>query len=125
MNIIENIKQVRLLDGIVQYFSGGNSWKSFKNSIVNYTGSINLALSDEGKYLRINSGSTATVTISNIQFQVGGSIVIEQTGAGSVQIVANGVTLHGYTYTPYQYGVIQLIKVEETVWTIIGGSESV
>lgn len=125
MNIVENIKQIRLLDGIVQYFSGGNSWKPFKNSIINYTGSINLALSDEGKYLRINSSNAATVTISNIQFQIGGSIVIEQTGAGSVQIVANGVTLNGYTYTPYQYGVIQLVKVEETVWTIIGGSESV
>jgi hypothetical protein len=125
MNIIENIKQVRLLDGIVQYFSGGNSWKPFKNSIVNYTGSINLDLSDEGKYLRINSGSAATVTIRDLQFQVGGSVVIEQTGVGSVQIVASGVTIHGYTYTPYQYGVIQLVKVEDTVWTIIGGVESV
>ena len=125
MNIVENIKQIRLLDGIVQYFSGGNSWKPFKNSIVNYTGSINLALSDEGKYLRINSSSAATVTINNMQFQIGGSVVIEQTGAGSVQLVGDGVTLNGYTYTSQQYAVIQAIKVEGLIWTIIGGVESV
>lgn len=125
MNVIETIKQTRLLDGVVQYLSSGNTWKVFKNSVVTYTNSIVLSLSDSDKYIRINNSNATTVTISNIQFQIGGSIVIEQTGAGSVQIVANGVTLHGYTYTPYQYGVIQLIKVEDAIWTIIGGVGSV
>ena len=125
MNIIENVRQLRLLDGVIQYLSSGNIWKPFRNSVETYTGSIVLDLSDEGKYIRINNADATTVTIPNLPFQIGSTIVIEQTGAGSVQITASEVIINGYTYTPYQYGVIQVIKVENLVWTVIGGVENV
>ena len=34
---IDNVKQIRLLDGVAQYLSRGNSWKPFRNSIQNRT----------------------------------------------------------------------------------------
>lgn len=125
MNVIETIKQTRLLDGVVQYLSSGNTWKVFNNSVETYTNSIILALSDAGKYIRMNNSSATTVTIPNKDFPIGSTIVIEQTGTGSVQVIGNGVTLNGYTYTSQQYAVMQAIKVEELIWTIIGGIESV
>ena len=122
---IDNVKQIRLLDGVVQYLSRGNSWKPFRNSIQNKTGNIILELSDEGTYIRVNNTDASTVTVTNLPFEIGATIVIEQTGAGAIQVLGSGVTVNGYSYTSGQYGVVQLIKVGDLVWTVIGGVESV
>lgn len=121
MNIVENAKEVRTLDNVVQYLTLKNKWKPFVNSVVNKTTGFTLELSDIGKYIRINSSSDIVVVVPNINFPIGSSTSFEQAGAGTITLSGSGVTLNGGTASAEQYNVLQIIKVSETEWTVIGG----
>ena len=126
MNKIKNIDVLRFLDGVVQYYTPKNRmWKYFVNSVDNRTSGFLLALSDIGKYMRINSSSNVIVTIPNLPFPIGASIVFEQAGEGTITVVSSVNTVNGGPVTSGQYKCIQLIKVEESVWTVIGGEDVV
>lgn len=98
--------------------------------IHNYTdGDFTLVLGDAENYLCVDYETPVEVTIpahSDVAFPVPTVITIEQTGAGTVTIVADdGVTLNAYeggvsTYGQY-YG-LQIIQVAEDVWTLIAGT---
>lgn len=123
-NNIESIGTVRLLDNVVQYNnSGNNTWKPFVNSISNETTGFNLQLYHIGKYIRVNSASDVEVNIPSLGFPIGSSIVLEQTGEGTITITASSDTLNGKVLSNGQYSVLQIIKVENNVWTVIGGVE--
>lgn len=121
-NRIEKIKEVRLLDDVLQGSKKGG-WSPVIQSINTKDSSFTLETSDVGKYLRCNSASTITVTITTLAYLDGSCIAFEQAGAGTVTLAAGtGVTLNGDLSTSAQYGVIQIIKVGLNEWTVIGGT---
>lgn len=124
MNKITNVDVLRLLDGVVQFYSPKNRmWRHFVNSVENKTSVFTLALSDIGKYIRINNADSQTVIIPNLPFPIGSSIVIEQVGEGTITVSSGVDTINGGPVTGGQYKCIQLIKVEDKVWTVIGGGD--
>ena len=124
MNRIESIQEIRLLDGAVQY-ANSKIWKPFVNSVDNRTEGGLLELSDVGKYIRINSSSDVTVTIPNLNFPIGSSIVFEQAGEGTITISSSVETINGGPVSSGQYKCIQLVKVDIKTWTVIGGEDAV
>lgn len=120
-NSIENITNIRLLDGVLQYNNGG-IWKVAKNAVELRTAGFGLQLSDIGKYIRVNSASDVNVTILNLPYQVGDTVTLEQTGAGTVTITSSVATLRGNVISAGQYKVLQLICVAFNEWTVIGGT---
>ena len=126
MNKVTNIDILRFLDGVVQYYSPKNRmWKNFLVAIDNRTAGFSLALSDINKFIRVNSSGNVTVTIPNLEFPIGFSLVIEQVGAGTVTVASTLNTIHGSAVTSGQYKVIQLIKVEDSIWNVVGGDDNV
>jgi hypothetical protein len=121
MNVVENAKEIRTLDNVVQYLTPKNKWKPFINSVVNKTAGFTLELSDIGKYIRVNSSSDITVIVPNLNFPIGSAISFEQTGTGTITLSGSSVTLNGGAVSAEQFNVMQIIKVGETEWTIIGG----
>jgi len=125
-NKIEGIQSIRLLDGVVEFSNVNNKkFKPLVNSVVNKTAGFTLELSDTGKYIRINNSDTVSVIIPNLPFPIGATITFEQAGAGAITISGSGVTCNGYQMSNGQYTCMQIIKVEDSAWTIIGGIEGV
>lgn len=121
MNLIETILGIRLLDGVLQY-TNTNKWKPLVNSIDNRTTGFQLELSDISKYIRINSADDVAVTISNLSFPVGCSVTFEQVGVGTITVSSSVNTVNGDPTTAGQYKCIQIIKVADATWTVIGGT---
>jgi len=95
------------------------------------TADYTLALTDAGKVIEINSGSSENVTIppnSSVAFPVGTQIVIVRLGAGAVVIVeGSGVTTRSdgdKAKIKSQYSSCVLIKHETDEWYILGNLDS-
>ena len=95
------------------------------------TADYTLALTDAGKVIEINSGSSENVTIppnSGVAFPLGTQIVIVRMGAGAVVIVeGSGVTTRSdgdKAKIKSQYSSCVLIKHETNEWYILGNLDS-
>jgi len=91
------------------------------------TADYTLALTDAGKVIEINSGSSENVTIppnSSVAFPTGTQIVVVRLGAGDVVIVeGSGVTTRSdgdKAKISTQYSSCVLIKHETNEWYILG-----
>jgi len=95
------------------------------------TADYTLVLTDAGKVIEINSGSSENVTIppnSSVAFPVGTQIVVVRLGAGAVVIVeGSGVTTRSdgdKNKIKSQYSSCVLIKHETNEWYIFGNLDS-
>ena len=95
------------------------------------TADYTLALTDAGKVIEINSGSSENVTIppnSGVAFPLGTQIVIVRMGSGAVVIVeGSGVTTRSdgdKAKIKSQYSSCVLIKHETHEWYILGNLDS-
>ena len=95
------------------------------------TADYTLVLTDAGKVIEINSGSSENVTIppnSSVAFPIGTQIVIVRLGAGAVVIVeGSGVTTRSdgdKAKIKSQYSSCVLIKHETNEWYILGNLDS-
>ena len=95
------------------------------------TADYTLGLTDAGKVIEINSGSSENVTIppnSSVAFPVGTQIVVVRLGAGAVVIVeGSGVTTRSdgdKNKIKSQYSSCVLIKHETNEWYILGNLDS-
>ena len=91
------------------------------------TADYTLVLTDAGKVIEINSGSSENVTIppnSGVAFPIGTQVVIVRLGAGAVVIVeGSGVTTRSdedKAKIKSQYSSCVLIKHETNEWYILG-----
>lgn len=105
--------------------SGGGAMSIIDHS----TGSFTLALTDAENYLTCNYPSGFNVTVpknSVVEFPVGTTICLEQTGNGAITMapVDVDVTLVAYDgLTSYgQYAVLTIVKKGTDLWTIIAGT---
>jgi hypothetical protein len=123
MNTIENIQKVRLLDNVLQQNSNKNNvWKPVIQAISNKTAGFTLELSDIGKYIRVNSATDVNVVVPSLDFPIGTCISFEQVGAGTITITSANETLNGYVISAGQYKTLQIVKVDITTWTVLGGT---
>ncbi len=94
-------------------------------SLVTKSSSFTLELSDAGAYIRSTSISNITGTVppsSSVAFAAGTIITFRQAGAGKVTAYAGvGVTLNGDPNTAGQNKALQIIKVGNDTWDIVGG----
>ena len=90
------------------------------------TAAYTFVLADRGKMVTVSNGSAVDCTIppnSSVAFAVGTSIMVAQTGAGQVTMVAgSGVTLR---YTPglklrAQYSSVTCTKIATDEWLLTG-----
>ena len=95
------------------------------------TADYTLVLTDAGKVIEINSGSSENVTIppnSSVAFPTGTQIVVVRLGAGAVVIVeGSGVTTRSdgdKAKIKSQYSSCVLIKHETNEWYILGNLDS-
>ena len=95
------------------------------------TADYTLVLTDAGKVIEINSGSSENVTIppnSSVAFPIGTQIVVVRLGAGAVVIVeGSGVTTRSdgdKNKIKSQYSSCVLIKHETNEWYILGNLDS-
>ena len=95
------------------------------------TADYTLVLTDAGKVIEINSGSSENVTIppnSGVAFPLGTQIVIVRMGSGAVVIVeGSGVTTRSdgdKAKIKSQYSSCVLIKHETNEWYILGNLDS-
>ena len=95
------------------------------------TADYTLVLTDAGKVIEINSGSSENVTIppnSSVAFPTGTQIVIVRLGAGAVVIVeGTGVTTRSdgdKAKIKSQYSSCVFIKHETNEWYILGNLDS-
>ena len=123
-NKVEGVQSLTLVDDVL-FYANNTTRKPFVQAVDNRVTGFTLELSDVGKYIRVNSADALTVIVPNLEFPIGSIIVFEQTGAGAITLSGSGVTLNGNPVSSGQYGVLQIIKVTSSVWTIIGGIESV
>lgn len=93
---------------------------------------------DEGKYFQVNSSQPLTITVpfdSNEDFEVGTVITFEQMGTAQLEIMGEFIddgrggiidqvelrALNGGLKSAGQYAVVQIVKVDSDIWTVIGG----
>ena len=95
------------------------------------TADYTLVLTDAGKVIEINSGSSENVTIppnSSVAFPTGTQIVVVRLGAGAVVIVEGaGVTTRSdgdKAKIKSQYSSCVLVKHETNEWYILGNLDS-
>ena len=95
------------------------------------TADYTLVLTDAGKVIEINSGSSENVTIppnSSVAFPIGTQIVVVRLGSGAVVIVeGSGVTTRSdgdKAKIKSQYSSCVLIKHETNEWYILGNLDS-
>ena len=95
------------------------------------TADYTLVLTDAGKVIEINSGSSENVTIppnSSVAFPIGTQIVVVRLGAGAVVITeGSGVTTRSdgdKNKIKSQYSSCVLIKHETDEWYIFGNLDS-
>lgn len=99
-------------------------------NINTYTDDHTLTLSDASSYIRMNKGTSVTLTVptnASVAFPVGTNLTVRQVGAGQVTVAeASGVTIN----TPEtllmngQYQTVSLVKVAADEWDIAGGLEA-
>jgi hypothetical protein len=96
-------------------------------SVVTYTASSTLALTDAGKFVIMNVGSANDLTVppnADVSFSIGTQINVVQNGAGKTRIKPGvGVTLNSdgaKTYINSQYSGCTLIKIDTNTWSLIG-----
>ena len=91
------------------------------------TGSTTLSLDMQYKGLIFNSSSGINCIIplnSKVEFKIGTIITIQQYNTGIVTVSGEvGVTINGYKSTSGQFKFIQIWKVSENEWNVIGGVE--
>ena len=91
------------------------------------TGSTTLTLDMQYKGLIFNSLSGINCIIplnSSVEFKIGTIITIQQYNTGIVTVSGEvGVTINGYKSTAGQYKFIQIWKIAENEWNVIGGVE--
>jgi hypothetical protein len=94
-------------------------------SLVTKSANFTFALSEAGAYIRYTGSGTITATVpasATTDFPQGTIITIRQAGAGVVTVSGSiGVTLNGYTNTAGQNKSLQIIKVGNDTWDIVGG----
>jgi len=95
------------------------------------TADYTLVLSDAGKVIEINSGSSENVTIppnSGVAFPLGTQVVVVRLGAGAVVITeGSGVTTRSdgdKNKIKSQYSSCVLVKHETDEWYILGNLDS-
>jgi hypothetical protein len=94
-------------------------------SLVTKSANFTFALSEAGAYIRYTGSGTITATVPaalTTDFPPGTIITIRQAGAGVVTVSGSiGVTLNGYANTAGQNKSLQIIKVGNDTWDIVGG----
>lgn len=97
-------------------------------SVSAQTGSFTLALTDAATLIEVDASTASTVTVppvTSVAFPVGTSILVCQSGTGSVGFAAGaGVTLlsaGGATDIAAQYAVASLIHLVPDEWLLSGG----
>ncbi len=95
---------------------------SINNQLDNYI----LALSDAGKYVRMNKVSAISLTIppnSSVAFIIGTEIAVRQVGAGVLTFVAGlGVIINSSGLSSYgQHSGFSLVKIDTDEWDLTGG----
>lgn len=97
------------------------------------TGSYTLALSDDGKHIYCNSGSTATITVptnASVSFPIGTVINIVNLHSGNVTISTTGITMYQANSsntgnrTLATKGVCAMVKIATDTWIISGAGVS-
>jgi len=110
-NVIEKVNT--LVDNLVEFDSTTSN---------TYT----LKLTDANKYISIDNSGAITVTIptnDSVQFPIGATITLEQTGAGQITVEGDtGVTVTGNLLSIAQYSILILIKKTTDTWNCIGGT---
>jgi hypothetical protein len=95
--------------------------------IRNITSNTTLEISDSSAYITATSSTGLTVSIptnASVEFPIGVSITIEQSGTGQVTISGeSGVIIHTAdgNKTNGQYTVVMIHKKDTDTWTLIGG----
>ena len=95
-------------------------------AIVSVAASRILLLTDTQKYLRCSNASAMNITVppqADVVWTADTEIVIEQTGAGQVTLVAGaGVTIHTSEtlITAGQYSLVALKRVASNEWVLAG-----
>jgi len=92
-----------------------------------------LQLSDAGQYLQFTAASDVTVTVplnGTVPFGLGTVIVMEQYGAGTITLVAGGVTLnsHNGLKSGGQFAVMQIKSGSNgsvDTWTVLGDTKAI
>lgn len=92
--------------------------------VKSYTGdTYSIVLDDCSSYIRLSDVSGVTITVptnATLSFPIGTIITFEQAGAGPLSITSTE-TLYGNVNTDTQFEIIQIIKVDTTAWSVIGG----
>ena len=96
-------------------------------TLVTYTNSTSLALSDAGKVVQMNVGSSNTLTVpteSSAAFPIGTQITVLQIGSGSTTLTASaGVTMNskdGMLRLGNRWAAATLLKRASDTWVAIG-----
>jgi hypothetical protein len=93
--------------------------------IVTKSASFTLELAEAGAYIRSTSATGITGTVpptSSVAFEEGTIITFRQTAAGKITAMAGvGVTLNGDPSTAGQHKTLQIIKVHNDTWDVVGG----
>ena len=120
------VKYVKLVDGLLSYNSTEKqTFSAVVQKIDEKTSAHTVVSSDVGMYLRINSSEAVNVTIGDFECEIGACVTFEQSGAGVITLVASGVTLNALDdglSSMGQFSVIQIIKVDELTFTVVGGT---
>lgn len=88
----------------------------------NITASMTLNSTHENKYITVNSATPVSITIPSGTYSTSDQIVLEQTGAGKITVVAGaGMTLNGGLDSIDQYKILTIFFKSATVATVIGG----
>lgn len=81
-----------------------------------------LTIDHANKYIPVNSVIDTEITISPNIFSTNDQIVLEQTGAGKINLIADiGMTLNGNLNSIDQYYILTIFFKSATVATVIGG----
>jgi hypothetical protein len=88
-------------------------------------GNYTLVLADKDKLVELSSSSAITITIpqdASVNFPVGTTLMLVQTGTGQVTVSNSGITLVSATGTKTraQYSVASLIKRASNSWLLSG-----
>jgi len=90
-------------------------------SIRQEPGTFIVGVADGNKYIRYTGATDITVTVPNSML-TGQPITFWQAGAGKITLAGDtGVILNGNLSTAGQYTAIQIIKVADNLFDVIGG----
>lgn len=129
---------VRSVNGVnnsnqIQFYSAVSStWVHYADaSFIAKTSDYTIALSDSGKTITVNSGSTVVITIpsnGSVPFAIGTRIDVVGFGSGTVEFgTSSGVTLNSknsWKKLNSQYSGATLMKTDTNVWVLIGDLKS-